>query len=107
MNLDSPDLLAQELAAVRANWEPYVTDLQVKAGRILAIQRLMYTWALLADLTPWGHERDGRWCYSSYDKARAALDAWNGEDGTEPDGWHRHVNSGRRRDPDGTEYVMP
>jgi hypothetical protein len=107
MNLDSPDLLAQELAAVRANWEPYVTDLQIKAGRICAIQRLMYTWALLADLTTWGHAADGRWCYASYDKARAALDAWSGEDGTEPDNWHRHVQSGRRRDPDGTETVMP
>ena len=107
MNIDSPDLLEQELAAVRAEWGPYVTDLQVKAGRICAIQKLMYTHALLADMTPWGYEADSRWCYGSYAAARAALDAWSGEDGTEPSGWHRHVQSGRRRDPDGTEYVMP
>lgn len=107
MNPDSPDLLAQELAAVRANWEPYVTDLQVKAGRIVCIQKLMYTWALLADVNPHGHAPDGRWCYSSYEKAKAALDAWSGAEGTEPSNWHRHVQSGRRRDPDGREYVMP
>lgn len=107
MNLDSPDLLEQELTAVRTEWGPYVADLQFKAGRICAIQPLMYTYALLADLTPWGYEPNGRWCYHSYAAARAALDAWSGEDGTEPSGWHRHPHSGRRRNPDGSEYVRP
>jgi hypothetical protein len=105
MQTDSPDLLDQELAAVRATWEPYLTDLQVKAGRICGIQKLMYTYALLADVNPTGYE--DRWCYSDYAKARAALAAWSGEDGTEPGNWHRHPDSGRRRDPDGTETVMP
>jgi hypothetical protein len=107
MNLDSPDLLAQELAAVRANWDPYLLDITVKHGRICGIQKFMYTWAILADLTPWGYGRNDRWCYGSYEKAKAALDAWSGEDGTEPSAWHRHPDSGRRRDPDGREYVMP
>lgn len=107
MDIDSPDLLEQELAEVRAAWEPHLTDITIKHGRICGIQRLMYTYALLADVTTWGYERNGRWCYSSYDKARAALDAWDGADGTEPSNWHRHPDSGRRRDPDGREYVMP
>lgn len=105
MNLDSPDLLDQELRAVAAAWEEHLTDIQVKAGRICGLHRLMYTWALLADVTPGGYE--DRWCYSSYDKAKTALDAWSGQDGSEPGNWHRHPPSGRRRDPDGSEYIMP
>lgn len=81
------------------------TDAQVKGDAgVVAICRFMYTWALLSDLSNFGY--DGRWCYSSYDKARSALDAWDGADGTEPDGWHRHPDSGRRRDASGVETVM-
>lgn len=39
---------------------------------------------------------EDRWCYESYAKAKEALDAWDGEG--EPDGWHRHPTSGRRRE---------
>jgi hypothetical protein len=35
-----------------------------------------------------------RWCYKTYDRAKAALAAWNGRG--EPTGWHRHPRSGRR-----------
>lgn len=48
-----------------------------------------------------------RWCFESYAKAKAALDAWDGTG--EPNGWHRHPDSGRRR-PDGDvarEYINP
>lgn len=36
-----------------------------------------------------------RWCYHTKEAAQAALNNWNGEG--EPDGWHRHPASGRRR----------
>lgn len=105
MEMNSPDLLAQELQAVQQTWDGHLFDVQVKHGRICALQRLMYTWALLADLTPHGYGE--RWCYRSYPEASAALAAWDGADGTDPAGWHRHPRSGRRRDPDGREYLMP
>lgn len=86
---------------------PTYSDVQMMAdGRIVCICQLVYTWAILSDLTTFGYE--DRWCYSSYEKARASLDIWvaaNGEG--EPYGWHRHPSTGRRR-PDGDverEYI--
>ncbi len=48
---------------------------------------------------------DDRWCYHSLEAAKAALDAWDGVG--EPDNWHRHPGSGRRRDngDPASEYV--
>ena len=71
------------------------------------VMPLMYTSAIITG--PVGVATyDDRWCYHD---ARAALDAaraWGGPwNGGEPDGWHRHAATGRRReagDP-ATEYV--
>lgn len=52
-------------------------------------------------------EYDDGWCYKDVSLATAALDRWDGTG--EPEGWHRHPTSGRRR-PDGDpsrEYVNP
>lgn len=103
MKIECPDLLAQDLDAVIRSWEGTLIAPQLKAGRIVAIQQLVYTWALLADVNLFGYE--DRWCYHSLEQAEAALAAWSGEYGTEPGGWHRHPDSGRRRDIDGTIYV--
>jgi hypothetical protein len=48
------------------------------------------------------------YCYPTRAQALDAAAVWTGE-GDPPDGWHRHPNSGRRRDDgDATrEYVMP
>lgn len=71
------------------------TDLRVfPNGRDACIWRLAYTFAILTGIT-WSSYED-RWCYSSYEKAKAALDAWDGEG--EPQGWHRHPSTGRRRE---------
>lgn len=43
---------------------------------------------------------EGSWCYTAYDEAWQAVLGWNGE-GDPPDGWIRHIQSGRRRH-DGT-----
>jgi hypothetical protein len=53
---------------------------------------------------------EDRWCYDSATAAGAALAIWmvNGFEG-EPQGWHRHPDSGRRR-PEGDkerEYINP
>lgn len=74
-------------------------------GDIAVLNRLMFTVAILSRLNAYGAE--DRWCYHTAADALRAYLAWSGEDGTEPGGWHRHPNSGRRRkdgDP-GTEYV--
>ena len=77
-------------------------DVQEKGeAGIVGISRLLHTPAILSAIDHCGHR--GRWCYHTYAAAKAALDAWNGEG--EPDGWHRAPYSGRRRNPDGTEYV--
>lgn len=50
---------------------------------------------------------DDFWCYDDPAAAVAAMHAWDGEG--EPDGWHRHPPSGRRR-PNGDrtqEHIAP
>lgn len=74
---------------------------QFPNGNWVCINRYIFTWAIIYDLNDWGFE--DRWCYSSYDKAKAALDAWDGEGA--PTGWHRHPASGRRYDEQGNMYV--
>lgn len=63
-------------------------------GRDACISRLLFTHAIIADLT--GMYYGDRWCYSTYAQALAALAAWDGEG--EPSGWMRHPTSGRRRE---------
>lgn len=73
-------------------------------GRVAFLYRLMFTCAVCVGPLADGCY-DDRWCYHSEVAARAALDAWDGTG--EPQGWHRHPFSGRRR-PDGDaarEYV--
>lgn len=50
---------------------------------------------LCADLGGTWPEVLGGWCYPSRSAAIAALDAWDGKG--DPDGWHKHVESGRTR----------
>lgn len=70
-------------------------------GRWVGLMPFMFTTAI-------GIAKDGdyasvadRWCYHTPRDAKAALDAWTmkGYVG-EPDGWHRHPFSGRRRGDD-------
>lgn len=76
-----------------------------KAGNVCALAPLMFTTAIVSECHLTGYEQ--RWCYTSYGEAEQALAAWSGADGSEPEGWHRHPQSGRRR-PNGDaslEYV--
>src|SRR5258705_12348211 len=63
-------------------------------GRDACIAKFMFTFAILSDLTEYGH--GDRWCYESVWDAMEALAAWDGEG--EPQGWHRHPDTGRRRE---------
>lgn len=81
----------------------YTDYVEFPNGNNACINRLMFTHAILSELTEIYH--GDRWCYHSYEDAKAALDAWDGEG--EPNGWHRHPTTGRRR-PDGEpskEYI--
>ena len=70
-------------------------------GEFACIFKFAYTYAILFAMTAWGYEQ--RWCYHSYESARQALTAWNGEG--DPEGWHRHMPSGRRRNDTGAEWI--
>lgn len=78
------------------------TDLKVMPdGGVAFIHKLLYTSALLVMSKqsfddPFGSS-DDRWCYQTYADAKAALDRWDPEVDPEPDGWHRHPSTGRRR----------
>lgn len=63
-------------------------------GRDAMLMRLMFTHAIVADLSSMYY--GDRWCYHTFEAAKAALDAWDGEG--EPTGWHRHPDTGRRRE---------
>jgi hypothetical protein len=71
-------------------------------GSYVMIRPLLFHWMLIRgdfeDLIGYWD----RWCYADEAGARAALDAFpeNPGPGYEPEGWHRHPPSGRRR-PDG------
>lgn len=75
-------------------------------ARFVAVVPFLYTWGVIVGPVvhaATGH--DDRWCYKTLDVAVAAAWAWDGRG--EPEGWHRHPTSGRRRvDGDATqEYI--
>lgn len=85
----------QGQAACEANG--YTDYTRFTSGRDACITRLGFNHAILSDLTYWGY--GDRWCFASYDKARRALTEWAAADGEgEPNGWHRHPDTGRRRE---------
>lgn len=57
--------------------------------------------AIVYDIDQTGY--NDRWCYHNYTDAVKALNNWDGMG--EPEGWHRHPNSGRRVDKDGKMYT--
>lgn len=67
------------------------------SGRDGCVVRMAFTWAILSDITEWGY--GDRWCYSSEAGAFMALNDWQQAGGEgEPNGWHRHPDTGRRRE---------
>ncbi len=69
------------------------------------IHRFIFTHAIIVGNLNDCFGYEDRWCYETYEKAKAALEAWGGKG--EPENWHRHPATGRRRD-DGdplSEYI--
>lgn len=79
----------------------YLDPKEFPDGSVAVLHPLMFTVAILYDLNEYGY--GDRWCFSSYEKAKNALDNWDGEG--EPQGWHRHPPTGRRRDEHGNETI--
>jgi hypothetical protein len=66
----------------------------IPKGCYAAIRPLAFTHAIVVGVIGDFESLKGRWCYKDYTKAKAALDAWDGQG--EPTGWHRHPDTGRR-----------
>lgn len=91
-------LKAKEVLAMAGYYPGEVQFKVLPDGRIAWIARLLFTWAILVagmEEAEIGYE--DRWCFTSETGAEAALEAWSGEKGTEPEGWIRNPKTGRRR----------
>lgn len=76
----------------------YLEPRELGDGRYAAILPLLFTHAIITGRMGDVLGYSDRWCYAGFEKARAALDAWDGAG--EPEGWHRHPDTGRRRELD-------
>lgn len=86
--------------------DPGVFRVKQAGGVHVDVLPLMFTAAIVT--TPVGQTLtyNDRWCYETIEAALSAAAAWSGEPGTEPDGWHRHPATGRRRH-NGIEEIAP
>ncbi|MBY3151093.1 hypothetical protein HFO56_01540 [Rhizobium laguerreae] len=86
---------------------PYVADSyidlkQLPDGRYIGTVRLLYHWTMHIDIDDVGYA--DRYCFATYELAKKAFDEWSGVG--DPEGWHRHPTSGRRKDlTTGREWV--
>ena len=64
-------------------------------GRYAAVRPLLFTHAIIAGRLDSEMSIENQWCFHTHEAARDALAAWDGSG--EPEGWHRHPDTGRRR----------
>lgn len=78
----------------------YLNAVELSDGRIACVMPLMHTAAIIVmreSAIDIGY--DDRWCYHSILDASTALKNWQqNPTALEPEGWHRHPLSGRRRE---------
>jgi hypothetical protein len=65
-------------------------------GLYAATKRLIYHWTMIVGQIGDYSGYEDRFCYATRAGAEAALLGWDGSG--EPEGWHRHPNTGRRRE---------
>jgi hypothetical protein len=87
------------------NTNGYALVRQIGVTHWAALCQFAFTTAIIVGTIGDRHGYDDRWCYHSITDAAKALSAWDGTG--EPEGWHRHPLSGRRRSVEGEEYVLP
>jgi hypothetical protein len=103
---------------IDAPWRNDIAGYRIRETPTHYVDVIDFLFTTAVVLTPRAHP-DGyvdRWCFHTLDAAEAAArawpdpEAWTGRPGgSEPHGWHRHPDSGRRRpggDP-AKEYVAP
>lgn len=88
------------------SWYPHVETFG--DGEYVGIKPLMFHWTMFKGHLDIEHGWEDHWCFVDEDLARKQLEEWRcrGFEG-EPEGWHRHPKTGRRRvdgDPE-TEYI--
>jgi hypothetical protein len=74
----------------------YLSPKDLGDGTYACVMPLMFTHAIIRGRTGDLHSYEDRWCYKSAEDALGALGAWDGTG--EPEGWHRHPMTGRRRE---------
>lgn len=65
-------------------------------GRVCGVQKLLYHYTLHVGIDDFGYA--DRYCYTTRARAEKHLREWDGNG--DPEGWHRHPATGRRRDGD-------
>jgi hypothetical protein len=102
----------EELAWLKGMAEKngYLAPTPMGNGRWCALYRLVFTCAIIQGSMFDDSGYEDRWCFDSVDKAVLGLVKWIAQDFEgEPQGWHRHPDSGRRR-PEGDaskEHINP
>jgi hypothetical protein len=108
MKIEDRERLTHERGQQIADMSGYEYYTRLPEGRDACIARIGFNWMIIADLTEWGY--GDRWCFATKHLALRGLGMWIDADGKgEPQGWHRHPETGRRR-PDGDaskEYINP
>ncbi len=65
-------------------------------GRWAGIAEFLFTHAIIVGRIGDRDSYEDRWCYKTREDATGALESWDGTG--EPEGWHRHPLTGRRRE---------
>ncbi len=76
--------------------EHYTAIRVLPDGRICGVHRLLYHWTMHIGLSDYGYEE--RYCYETQAQATESMNAWDGT-GDPPGDWHKHPDTGRRRNP--------
>lgn len=97
---------ARFLSALKNDYG-YLAPRPIGNGRWAAVLPFIFTSAIVIGRMGCWETYNDRWCYHDKLDALRALGAWDGVG--EPEGWHRHPATGRRRTEGNpaTEYVNP
>lgn len=93
--------LALEYGHLNDQWDPVPAGWLIRTqddGMVIHVVPMLFTTAILVSARLGAQSYLDRWCYMSIPEALAAAEAWTTDyPATEPEGWHRHPTSGRRR----------
>ena len=88
-------VISQETLDAKLASGEFIEVKRFPCGGAAAIYKFTFNYAILADLGELGYGR--RWCFHDRVATMCALDDWEDFDAS-PDGWHREVHTGIRRD---------